>query len=72
MFREHRRAVFLLILLSVCGEGVVDARKERMDVDGVEVTRSRSRLLPVQIHSTKQLGSAERRGGPSGGDGAHR
>ena len=50
----------------------MEARRERMDVEGIEVIRSRSELLLVQIHGIKQMGRAERRGGPSGGDGAHR
>ena len=43
----------------------MEARGERMDVEELEVTHSRSELLLVQTHE------AERRGNPPGGEGAH-
>ena len=49
----------------------MEARRDRMDVDSLDVTHSRSELLLVQIHGAEWTGGAERRGSPPGGDGAH-
>ena len=42
-----------------------------MDIEGVEVTRSRSELLLVQTHGAEWTGGAERRGRGPGGGRAH-
>lgn len=49
----------------------MEARRDRVDVDSLDMTHSSSELLLVQTHGAEWMGRAERRGSVPGGDGAH-
>ena len=49
----------------------MEARRERMDIEGVEGTHSRSEMLLVQTHGAEWMGRAERRVRAPGGEGGH-
>ena len=49
----------------------MEARRERMDIEGLDVTHSGSEFLLVQTQGAEWSGRADRKGSPPGGDGAH-